>query len=154
MKPIKCPQEFFCRMEEGLQNYFDTCDRHWGGILHFTVGVRYGRVGGIIKSERILSYEGYSLSRVEHILKYVLPKYCTRREVADIIGEVLSELDNEGKEPMELPEEEAKQTAPAEETPALTIESLPKRRRARRRKESSTDNQPQTQENNEKESEQ
>lgn len=152
MKPIKCPQEFFCRMEEGLQNYFDACDRHWGGILHFTVGVRYGRVGGIIKSERILSYEGYSLSRVEHILKYVLPKYCTRREVADIIGEVLSELDNEGEEPTELPEEE--QTAPAEETPALNIESLPKRRRARRRKESSTDNQSQTHESNEKESEQ
>ena len=149
MKPIKCPQEFFSRMEEGLQNYFDTCDRYWGGILHFTVGVRYGRVGGIIKSERMLSYEGYSLSRVEHILKYVLPKYCTRREVADIIGEVLSELDNEGKEPMELPEEE--QTAPAEETPALTIEPLPKRRRARRQK-SSINNQ--TQENNEKESEQ
>ncbi len=50
-RPIKNREQFFKHVEEGLQRYFSECDRHWGGILHLTVGVKCGKVGGIIKSD-------------------------------------------------------------------------------------------------------
>mgnify|MGYP003315602434 CR=1 FL=1 len=50
MKPIKNRKEFFDSLEAGLQSYFDAYDSEWGGILHLTIGVRCGEVGGIIKS--------------------------------------------------------------------------------------------------------
>ena len=76
--PIKNREKFFEYLHEGLQQYFDTCDRYWGGILHLTVGVKCGEVGGILKSENMLSYEGFTLHRVETILKYVMPRYVSR----------------------------------------------------------------------------
>ena len=49
-QPIKNREAFFDYLEEGLQDYFDHHDRLFGGIIHLTVGVREGKVGGIIKS--------------------------------------------------------------------------------------------------------
>lgn len=49
--------EFFKHMQRGMQRYFDKHDSKWGGILHFCVGVKGGKVGGIIKSEETLHYE-------------------------------------------------------------------------------------------------
>ena len=99
---IKNREQFFKLVEEGLQQYFDTCDRYWGGILHLTVGVKCGEVGGIIKSENMLSYEGFTLHRIESILKYVLPKYIPRTEVGFAVGSILDEL-RMGKEEPEAP---------------------------------------------------
>ena len=95
-QPIKNREQFFKLVEEGLQLYFDTCDRYWGGILHLTVGVKCGEVGGIIKSENMLSYEGFTLHRIESILKYVLPKYIPRTEVGFAVGSIIDELRMEG----------------------------------------------------------
>ena len=95
-RPLKNREQFFKLVEEGLQQYFDTCDRYWGGILHLTVGVKCGEVGGIIKSENMLSYEGFTLHRIESILKYVLPKYIPRTEVGFAVGSILDELRVEG----------------------------------------------------------
>ena len=91
-QPIKNRKAFFECLEEGLQNYFDNHDRLFGGIIHFTVGVREGKVGGIIKSEEALHYSGFTLDRVRKILKYVLPKYVPRTEVALLTDAVIEEL--------------------------------------------------------------
>ena len=96
VSPIKNREQFFNLLEEGLQQYFDTCDRYWGGIIHLTVGVKCGVVGGIIKSENMLSYEGFTLHRIETILRYVLPKYVPRTEVGFAVGSILDELRMEG----------------------------------------------------------
>ena len=96
VSPIKNREQFFKLVEESLQQYFDTCDRYWGGILHLTVGVKCGEVGGIIKSENMLSYEGFTLHRSETILRYVLPKYVPRPEVGFAVGNILDELRMEG----------------------------------------------------------
>lgn len=90
--PIKSREQFFQSVEQGLQQYFDECDKQWEGILHLTVGVKNGSVGGIIKSEDRLSYEGFTLYRIETILKYVLPRYVKRSEVGLVVGTVLDEL--------------------------------------------------------------
>ena len=92
MKPLKKRKEFFEHLEEGLQAYFDKHDPEWGGILHLTVGVRFGEVGGIIKSETTLRYEGYSRQRIEQILRFVLPRYVKRTEVDYAVDDVISEL--------------------------------------------------------------
>ena len=92
MKPIKKRDEFFALLEEGLQAYFDKYDKQWGGILHLTVGVRGGEVGGIIKSENTLRYEGYSRQRIETILRYVLPRYVSRTQVPYAVDDVINEL--------------------------------------------------------------
>ena len=99
--PLKNREQFFKLVEEGLQQYFDTCDRYWGGILHLTVGVKVGKVGGIIKSENMLSYEGFTLHRVETILKYVLPRFVSRDSVPYAIAAVLDELRTHADEPAE-----------------------------------------------------
>ena len=120
VSPIKNREQFFKLVEEGLQQYFDTCDRYWGGILHLTVGVKCGEVGGIIKSADAfgasvatteglssqrslppprLSYEGFTLHRVETILKYVLPRFVSRDSVPYAIAAVLDELRVEGTHP-------------------------------------------------------
>ena len=96
VSPIKNREQFFKLVEQSLQQYFDTCDRYWGGILHLTVGVKCGKVGGIIKSENMLSYEGFTLHRIETILRYVLPKYVPRPEVGFAVGNILDELRMEG----------------------------------------------------------
>lgn len=101
MRPIKNHDAFFKYVEEGLQQYFDKHDKYWGGILHFTVGVKCGVVGGIIKGESTLHYEGYTLHRVEEILRFVLPRYVNRTQMLDIIGEVVSGLRNDADEPTE-----------------------------------------------------
>ena len=121
--PIKNREQFFKLVEQSLQQYFDTCDRYWGGILHLTVGVKCGEVGGIIKSENMLSYEGFTLHRVETILKYVMPRYVSRDSVPYAIAAVLDELRTHGEEPTTAPTEE-----PADEQPK------PKKPRARGRK--------------------
>lgn len=119
-RPVKNREQFFKDVEQGLQQYFDKCDRHWGGILHFTVGVKVGKVGGIIKSESTLSYEGFTLHRVETILKYVMPRFVSRDSVPYAIAAVLDELRNCADEP------EAE-------------DNVPKQRRARgRRKKTET----------------
>ena len=89
---IKNREAFFDYLEEGLQAYFDNHDRLFGGIIHLTVGVREGQVGGIIKSEDMLHYSGFTLDRVREILKYVLPKYVPRTEVALITDAIIEEL--------------------------------------------------------------
>ena len=91
-KPVKNREAFFVYVEEGLQNYFDEYDRYWGGILHLTVGVKCGQVGGIIKSDSMLSYEGFTLERVRTILNYVLPKFVSRAEVPYAVDAVIDEL--------------------------------------------------------------
>ena len=111
-QPIKNREAFFDYLEEGLQAYFDNHDRYWGGILHLTVGVKMGKVGGILKSENMLSYEGFTLHRVETILKYVLPRYVSRDSVPNAIAAVLDELRVHGEEPTTAPTEE-----PADELP-------------------------------------
>lgn len=135
--PIKNREQFFKLVEEGLQAYFDGHDKYWGGILHLTVGVKTGKVGGIIKAESMLSYEGFTLSRVAEILKYVLPKYMTRTGVRFAVDEVISELRMSGTPPAapeESPEEAPEEIpAPAEDTPAPT-EEAPKKRRGRKPK--------------------
>lgn len=150
MIPIKNREQFFRYVEEGLQQYFDECDRQWGGILHLTVGVRHGTVGGIIKSENTLRYEGYTRHRIERILRYVLPRYVPRKQVDFVVADFTDELLGTKPDEEAAPEEEAN---PEVEVQQLTEQPLPKRRRGRKQK-SSTDNQPQTQESNEKESEQ
>ena len=91
-QPIKNREAFFDYLEEGLQNYFDNHDRLFGGIIHLTVGVREGQVGGIIKSEEALHYSGFTLDRVREILKYVLPKYVARTEVSLAVDAIIEEL--------------------------------------------------------------
>lgn len=95
-QPIKNREAFFDYLEEGLQGYFDSYDEYWDGILHLTVGVKCGQVGGIIKAESMLSYEGFTLHRIETILRYVLPKYVPRTEVGFAVGSILDELRMEG----------------------------------------------------------
>ena len=129
-RPIKNREQFFKLVEEGLQQYFDGHDKYWGGILHLTVGVKTGKVGGIIKAESMLSYEGFTLSRVAEILKYVLPKYMTRTGVRFAVDEVISELRMSGTPPEAA--EESPEEAP-EDTPAPT-EEAPKKRRGRKPK--------------------
>ena len=122
-QPIKDREQFFELLEEGLQQYFDQCDRYWGGILHLTVGVKVGKVGGIFKSENMLSYEGFTLHRVETILQYVLPRYVSRDSVPYAIAAVLDELRTHGDEPCE------------EQTEALAEEQpKPKKHRTRGRR--------------------
>ena len=124
-RPIKNREQFFKLVEDGLQQYFDQCDRYWGGILHLTVGVKCGKVGGIIKSENMLSYEGFTLHRVETILKYVLPRFVSRDSVPYAIAAVLDELRMEG----------APSNSPKGEDSDLTeAEPRPKKHRARGRK--------------------
>ena len=101
-QPIKNREAFFDYLEEGLQNYFDNHDRLFGGIIHLTVGVREGQVGGIIKSEEALHYSGFTLDRVRKIIAYVLPKYVPRTEVALITEAIIEEL-RMGKEEAEVP---------------------------------------------------
>ena len=91
-QPIKNREAFFDYLEEGLQSYFDNHDRLFGGIIHLTVGVREGQVGGIIKSQEMLHYSGFTLNRVREILKYVLPKYVPRTEVSLAVDAIIEEL--------------------------------------------------------------
>ena len=98
-QPIKNREAFFDYLEEGLQGYFDHHDRLFGGIIHLTVGVREGLVGGIIKSEDMLHYSGFTLDRVREILKYVLPKYVLRTEVPLITDAIIEELRMGREEP-------------------------------------------------------
>ena len=92
-------EAFFDYLEEGLQDYFDHHDRLFGGIIHLTVGVREGQVGGIIKSEEALHYSGFTLDRVREILKYVLPKYVPRTEVPLAVDAIIEELRMGHEEP-------------------------------------------------------
>ncbi len=92
MKPIKNRKAFFESLEDGLQAYFDAHDPEWGGIMHLTIGVRCGEVGGIIKSDTTLRYEGFSRQRIEQILRYVLPRYVKRSEVDYAVDDVINEL--------------------------------------------------------------
>ena len=98
-QPIKNREAFFDYLEEGLQDYFDHHDRFFGGIIHLTVGVREGQVGGIIKSEDMLHYSGFTLDRVREILKYVLPKYVPRTEVALVTDAIIEEMRMGREEP-------------------------------------------------------
>jgi hypothetical protein len=124
-QPIKNREQFFKLVEESLQQYFDTCDRYWGGILHLTVGVKVGKVGGIIKSENMLSYEGFTLHRIETILRYVLPKYVSRPEIGFAVGNILDELRMEG----------ALSNSPkGEDSESADEEPKPKKHRTRGRK--------------------
>ena len=92
-------EAFFDSLEEGLQCYFDHHDRLFGGIIHLTVGVREGKVGGIIKSQEVLHYSGFTLDRVRGILAYVLPKYVPRTEVPLAVDAVIEELRMGREEP-------------------------------------------------------
>lgn len=157
-RPIKNREKFFKLVEEGLQQYFDQCDRLWGGILHLTVGVKVGKVGGIIKSADAfgasvatteglssqrslppprLAYEGFTLHRVETILKYVLPRFVSRDSVPYAIAAVIDELRVHGEEPATAPTEK-----PAEEQPK------PKKHRTRGRRKK-TEVEPQNTESHE-----
>lgn len=59
-RPMKNRERFFRLAGEGLQRYFDQCDRDYSGILHLMVGVKRGRVGGIIKSGDLFAYEEFA----------------------------------------------------------------------------------------------
>ena len=142
--PIKNREQFFKLVEEGLQQYFDQCDRLWGGILHLTVGVKVGKVGGIIKSENMLAYEGFTLHRVETILKYVLPRFVSRDSVPYAIAAVIDELRTHADEPCEEQTEAPTETTAPEEQPK------PKKHRTRGRRKK-TDVEPQNTETHEQE---
>ena len=116
-QPIKDREAFFDCLEEGLQGYFDNHDRLYGGILHLTVGVREGQVGGIIKSEQMLHYSGFTLDRVKTILAYVQPRFVPRTEEALAMEAVIEEL-RMGKEE---PEQPKKATRPKREKQVQTI---------------------------------
>ena len=100
-QPIKNREAFFDYLEEGLQDYFDHHDRLFGGIIHLTVGVREGKVGGIIKSEEALHYSGFTLDRVRDIIAYVLPRFVPRTEVAMVTEAIIEELRMGHDEPQE-----------------------------------------------------
>ena len=91
-RPVKNREAFFYCVGKGLQRYFDRHDRLFGGVIHLTVGVREGQVGGIIKSEEMLHYSGFTLDRVRDILKYILPRFVPRTEVQLIADAVIEEL--------------------------------------------------------------
>ena len=114
--PIKNREAFFDYLEEGLQAYFDNHDRLFGGIIHLTVGVREGQVGGIIKSESMLSYSGFTLDRVRDILRYVLPRFVPRTEVQLIADAIIEELRME-KTPSNSPKGEDSESTEAEPQP-------------------------------------
>ena len=95
---LKNREAFFDYLEEGLQNYFDNHDAFFGGIIHLTVGVRDGEVGGIMKSADAFRYEGFTLHRVRKILEYVLPRFVPRTEVAVAVEAVIEELTNQKTE--------------------------------------------------------
>ena len=98
---IKNREVFFDYLEKGLQKYFDKHDRLFGGIIHLTVGVREGEVGGIIKSANAFRYEGFTLARVRAILNYVLPQFVPRTEVALLTDAIIEELRMGREEPQE-----------------------------------------------------
>ena len=119
---IKNREAFFDCLEEGLQSYFDGNDRFFGGIIHLTVGVREGQVGGIIKSADAfgasvatteglpsqrsaakppLYYSGFTLDRVKEIIAYVLPRFVPRTEVAMVTEAIIEELRMGHDEPQE-----------------------------------------------------
>ena len=139
MKPIRHREQFFRCIEEGLQQYFDACDRQWGGILHLTIGVRHGEVGGIIKSADALRYEGYTRQRIEQILRFVLPRYVKRSDVDYVVNDVINELLGMASLPA-LSQGEGAAESTEVEVQAVVVEPLPKRRRGRKQKPS-TDNQ-------------
>ena len=117
---IKNREAFFDCLEEGLQSYFDGNDRFFGGIIHLTVGVRDGKVGGIIKSQEMLHYSGFTLGRVKDILHYVLPKYVMRSDVAIIADAIIEELRMGHDEP-ESPKRVGRPKKQVKETPSSTI---------------------------------
>ena len=117
---IKNREAFFKQLEEGLQAYFDAHDALFGGIIHLTVGVRDGKVGGIIKSQEMLHYSGFTLDRVKDILHYVLPKYVMRSDVAIIADAVIEELRMGHDEP-EPPKRVGRPKKQSKETPSSTI---------------------------------
>ena len=117
---IKNREAFFKHLEEGLQRYFDDHDTFFGGIIHLTVGVREGKVGGIIKSEEALHYAGFTLDRVSDILHYVLPKYVMRSDVALIADAVIEEL-RMGRDEPEPPKRKGRPKKQVKETPSSTI---------------------------------
>ena len=119
-QPIKNREAFFDCLEEGLQSYFDGNDRFFGGIIHLTVGVRDGKVGGIIKSQEMLHYSGFTLGRVKDILHYVLPKYVMRSDVAIIADAIIEELRMGHDEP-ESPKRIGRPKKQVKETPSSTI---------------------------------
>ena len=53
---IKNRSAFFGHLQHGLQGYFDNHDRKFGGIIHFAVGIRNGRVVGIIRRDSPLPF--------------------------------------------------------------------------------------------------
>ncbi len=118
--PIKNREAFFDYLEEGLQAYFDNHDRLFGGIIHLTVGVREGQVGGIIKSEEMLHYSGFTLDRVREIIAYVLPRFVPRTEVALITDAIIEELRMGHDEP-EPPKAKGRPKKQVKETPSSTI---------------------------------
>ena len=117
-QPIKNREAFFDYLEEGLQAYFDNYDESWGGILHLTVGVKCGQVGGVIKSEHMLSYSGFTLDRVRNILHYVLPKYVMRSDVAMIADAIIEEL-RMGRDEPEPPQGERPPQETSERNPII-----------------------------------
>ena len=119
-QPIKNREAFFKHLEEGLQRYFDDHDTFFGGIIHLTVGVREGTVGGIIKSQEMLHYSGFTLDRVKDILAYVLPRHLPRTEVALIADAVIEELRMGRDEPQE-PRKVGRPKKQVKETPSSTI---------------------------------
>lgn len=119
-QPIKNREAFFDHLEEGLQGYFDHHDRLFGGIIHLTVGVREGKVGGIIKSQEMLHYSGFTLDRVRKIIAYVLPKYVPRTEVALITDAIIEEL-RMGREEPEASKKAGRTKKQVKETPSSTI---------------------------------
>ena len=88
-----------------------------------TVGVRCGEVGGIIKSDTTLRYEGFSRQRIEQILRYVLPRYVKRSEVDYAVDDVINELLG-----INTSEEE-----PKAEVVQVTAEPLPEKKAKKRK---------------------
>ena len=121
-QPIKNREAFFDYLEEGLQDYFDHHDRLFGGIIHLTVGVREGKVGGIIKSEEALHYSGFTLDRVRDIIAYVLPRFVPRTEVAMVTEAIIEELRMGHDEPQE-PKKVGRPKKQVKETPSSTIDT-------------------------------
>ena len=150
-QPIKNREAFFDYLEEGLQDYFDHHDRLFGGIIHLTVGVREGQVGGIIKSADAfgasvatteglpsqrsaakppLYYSGFTLDRVRKIIAYVLPQYVSRSELPLAVDAVIDELTGRTASPV----------AEEQFAPKPPQEAKPKRKGGRPKKQFLTPN--------------
>ena len=100
------PKACVANIEHLAYNVLAPLREAWGLPIRVTSGYRCPElneeVGGIIKSEEMLHYSGFTLGRVRGILAYVLPRFVPRTEVAMVTDAIIEEL-RMGREEPEAP---------------------------------------------------